>query len=442
MTAMSEARWRRRAERKRAPERELVVLVRVLLLFESSLYSAVTPVLPHYAHTLGASKPAVGVLAASYSAGLIPGSLLGGWIAARAGVRRTTILGLVLFAAAVAAFGFATSLVTLDLLRVVQGIACGGIWGGALTWVIAATPRERRGAVLGSVIGAAIFGTLVGPLLGILAVAAGTELVFALVGGISLALAIWVRAHAEPAPESSGERGAPARTAVTRRNLPGKLRSSPGLGLGAWLITLEAITIGATSALLPLRLSRLGASGIAIGATFVLASGLSTLLAPIVGRRTDRRGARVPIIVGLLCSAALIGLLPAPQSWPVLAALSVIALGGPLTACMIPAVSIMTVSAERAGIALLVATTTVNLAYATGETIGAPVAASLSQATSDTVPLLGLSGLMLLTLWPVIAARLDRSPPPPAPPAAPPPAPPVSAPSSPEPSPLPLLETR
>ena len=274
--------------------------------------------------------------------------------------------------------------------------------------------------MLGSVIGAAIFGTLIGPLLGILAVAAGTKLVFALVGGIAVALAIWVRAHAEPAPESSGERAAPARPAVTRRNLPGKLRSSPGLALGAWLITLEAITIGATSALLPLRLSRLGASGIAIGATFVLASGLATLLAPIVGRLTDRRGARVPIIVGLICAAALIGLLPAPQSWPVLAALSVIALGGPLTAFMIPAVSIMTVSAERAGIALLVATTTVNLAYATGETIGAPVAASLSQATSDTVPLLGLGGLMLLTLWPVIAARLDRSPPPPAPPSAPP----------------------
>ena len=70
-----------------------ITLVRVLLLFEASLYAAVTPVLPHYAQTLGASKPAVGLLAAAYSAGVIPGSLLGGWLAARVGVRRTTLVG-------------------------------------------------------------------------------------------------------------------------------------------------------------------------------------------------------------------------------------------------------------------------------------------------------------------------------------------------------------
>ena len=76
------------------PAHGTVVLVRVLLLFESAMYSAITPVLPHYAHVLGASKPAVGVLAGAYPAGIIPGSLIGALIATRAGVRRTTIVGL------------------------------------------------------------------------------------------------------------------------------------------------------------------------------------------------------------------------------------------------------------------------------------------------------------------------------------------------------------
>ena len=89
----------------------------MLLAFESSLYSAVTPVLPHYAHTLHASKPALGLLSAAYPAGLIPGSLLGGWIASRVGVRRTTLAGLIFFGVAVAAFGFATDLVALDAAR-------------------------------------------------------------------------------------------------------------------------------------------------------------------------------------------------------------------------------------------------------------------------------------------------------------------------------------
>ena len=90
--------------------------------------------------------------------------------------------------------------------------------------------------------------------------------------------------------------------------------------------------------------------------------------------------------------------------------MSVIALGGPLVAYMIPAVSMMTESAERAGVALVLATTLVNLAYAVGETIGAPVAAGLSQATSDAVPLLLVAAMMLVTLRLVLvnAARSRR----------------------------------
>jgi hypothetical protein len=51
-----------------------------------------------------------------------------------------------------------------------------------------------------------------------------------------------------------------------------------------------------------------------------------------------------------------------------------------------------------------------NLAWAFGEVIGAPTAANLSQATSDAVPLVALSAIMVLTLRPVIKARLARTP--------------------------------
>ena len=67
----------RPAARALDPERPTIVLVSVLLGFESVLYSVLTPVLPHYAHAFGASKPAIGVLAASYPAGMLPGALLG-----------------------------------------------------------------------------------------------------------------------------------------------------------------------------------------------------------------------------------------------------------------------------------------------------------------------------------------------------------------------------
>jgi len=399
--------WRSRraasATAARGPEQPIVMLVSVLLGFESAMYSAVTPVLPHYAHALHASKPAVGLLTASYPAGIVPGSLLGAWVAARAGVRRATLIGLLLFAVSIIGFGFGTNIVVLDALRFVQGAGCGFIWGGGLTWVIAVAPRERRGAVLGSVIAAAIFGTLMGPILGTLAVTLGTAPVFTVVGAAAVGLAAWTLRNPEPPPGwQAPTSGTPVRTLVrTRRIL-----------LGAWLILLEAATIGATSTLIPLRLARFGASGVFIGATFLVASLMSAHVSPPIGRLVDRRGAGLPLCAGLTMTAVLMALLPLPRSAAALAILAIIALGGPLTAYTIPAMSILTETSERVGVPLVMATMLLNLAWAFGEAIGAPAAANISQATSDAVPLLMLSAIMLLTLAPVVRARLGVAHPP------------------------------
>jgi predicted MFS family arabinose efflux permease len=391
MTALG-TRRRRSAPRALDPERRTVVLIRVLLGFESVLYSVLTPVLPHYAHTFGASKPAIGVLVAAYPAGMIPGSLLGWRIATRAGVRRTTVVGLLLFTGSIVAFGLGSDIVALDGLRFVQGIACGCVWGGGLAWVIAISPPERRGAMLGSVFASAIFGTLVGPVLGTLAVATGTGVVFACVGGISLALTAWTLQHPEP-PRAALGAGAPLRV----------LAKDPRIALGCWLIVLEAGTIGATGTLLPLRLSRFGASDVAIGVTFVFASLLALWVNPAVGRLVDRKGVLLPLSAGLAGMAVLLVLLPLPRSPLVLAALTVLTLGGPLTAFGLPAVSIMTDAIERIGAALAFGSMLFNLAWATGETIGAPAATSVARATSDAVPLAALAALMLATL---LAVRL------------------------------------
>jgi MFS family permease len=157
---------------------------------------------------------------------------------------------------------------------------------------------------------------------------------------------------------------------------------------------------------LPLRLSRFGASGIAIGVTFILASLLSTLLAPGIGRFTDRRGNALPLIVGLALTAVLLALLPLPETAFPLAVITVLALGGPTTACTTAAMSVMTDAVERIGAALAFGTMLLNLAWGIGETVGAPAAATLSHATNDAVPLLVLAAAMLLTLVPVMRVGL------------------------------------
>jgi hypothetical protein len=56
--------------------RGALVMIRGLVLFESSIYSAITPLLPHYERVFHVQKPAIGLLVAPYAAGTIPGSLL------------------------------------------------------------------------------------------------------------------------------------------------------------------------------------------------------------------------------------------------------------------------------------------------------------------------------------------------------------------------------
>jgi hypothetical protein len=233
----------------------------------------------------------------------------------------------------------------------------------------------------------------VGPVLGTLAVAIGTGVVFACVGGVSLGLTLWTLDHQEP-PRTALGGGAPVRA----------LLSSGRFMLGFWLVVLIACTIGATGTLLPLRLSRFGASGVEIGVTFVLASLVSTLLTPWAGRVVDRRGIVVPLVVGLATSALLIAVLPLPQTAVPLAVLTVVALGGPLVGAMMGAMSLMTDAIERIGAALAFGTMLLNLAWAVGETVGAPAAATLSRATSDTVPLVALAVVMLVTLVPALRA--------------------------------------
>jgi MFS family permease len=376
------------------PDRRTVGLIGVLLGFESVMYAVLTPVLALYARELGASKPAIGVLAGAYPAGMVPGSLLGGWIVTRAGVRRTTFVGLLLLTAATAPFGFASSIAVLGGLRFIQGVASGLIWSAGLAWVIAVAPSARRGEVLGSVLAASVFGILVGTMLGTLADAIGTKPVFVGVGVLAVGLTVWTLDFPEP-PRTSLGGAAPLRALISNRPFM----------LGLWCVVLTAGTIGATSALLPLRLSRFGATDVEVGVTFVLASLVSMLVTPWLGRLIDRRGIVLPLSVGLASTGVLVAALPLPHGALPLAVLTVLALGAPLVAAQMGAVSVMTDAVERIGAALVFGTMLFNLAYAIGEAVGAPAAGTLSRATSDTLPLVLLAAAMLLTIPPVVLAR-------------------------------------
>ncbi len=179
--------------------RRLMLLGSAVVFLDVLFYTAITPLLPQYADDLGLSKGSAGLLSAAYAAGTLVASLPSGYVAARIGPRRALVSGLLLLGLASLVFGFSNHVILLDAARFAQGVAGALAWAGALTWLILASPKDRRGSVIGSVLGVAVAGALVGPLIGALADSVGTKPVFSSVLVLTVALSLAALRIPEPA---------------------------------------------------------------------------------------------------------------------------------------------------------------------------------------------------------------------------------------------------
>ena len=366
--------------------RQLRLLVGSIVFLDTMFFAALTPLLPHYAERFDLSKAGAGLLAAAYPLGVLVGSIPSGFAAVRFGVKATTAGALILMAVTTVAFGFADTILLLDAARFAQGVASACAWTAGFAWLLAAASGVRRGALIGSTIGVAIVGALFGPVLGAVASATGTRAAFAAVGAAALALAGWTLATPAPAPSEGQSLGL----------LRSALREPRVLG-GFWLVLLPALLFGTLSVLAPLRLSELGLGAVAIGSVFLIAAAFEAVLAPVIGRASDRRGLRLLITTGLVASAVAAAALPWPNRALVLAAIVVVA-----AMCFgifwTPAMSLLTHAAERIGLDYALAFALVNLAWAPGQALGSAGGGALARATSDAVPYLLLCGACLLTL--------------------------------------------
>jgi MFS family permease len=377
--------------------RRLLAFVCVVVFVDTMFYSAITPLLPELSDRFDLSKSAAGVLAAAYAAGTLLGALPGGWLAARAGVRTTVLLGLGLLVAASVAFAFADSVNVLVAARFAQGVGGAASWAGALGWLIEVAPRERRGELIGTGLAAAVGGSLFGPVLGGAAEAISQETVFGGVGVLGLALMAW--ALRMPSPVQRGETGLRAliSSLADRR-----------VGAGMWLTALPGVLFSTMSVLAALRLDELGAGVTAIAAVFLLAAALEAIVAPLVGRLSDRRGRLVPSMLGVAGGGLSMLLLPWPQAAWVLGGLVILAAPA-IGSLYTPAMAMLSDGAEAFGVAHGFAFALVNLAWASGQTLGAAGSARLADLTGDRVPYLLLAGVCAVTLA-VLLGEYSRRP--------------------------------
>jgi MFS family permease len=370
--------------------RRLLALTCAVVLVDTIFFTALTPLLPHYAHALGMGKTGAGVLFAAYPAGCFLGAVPSGLAAGRFGAKPTVLIGVTAVALCILVFGLADAAWQLDTARFVQGIASAFSWTGALLWLVSETPLERRGSMIGAAFGAAAAGALGGPLVGGIASVAGIGATFVTLAALSLGVAVWA--------------------AVTPSRRPGELQPLAFLFrtmrdrdvlFAAWFTLLPGLLFGSLAVLAPLRLSELGVGAVAISGVFLAAAGLETVSNTYLGRVSDRRGAVVPLLWGLIASIGICVLLPWPDRRIALGIL-VIAAGPCFSAFFTPGMTLLTQLTERRGLSLAYAFTLVSLAWAPGEAVGAAGAGSLASATSDTVPYLLLAvacAVTLAALW-------------------------------------------
>jgi MFS family permease len=364
--------------------RRLALLVGAIVLVDTMFYAAITPLLPHLVDELDLGKKGAGVLAGAYAAGTLIGSLPGGWLAARAGVKATILLGIALMSVSGLAFAFGRSIALLDAARFLQGIGGACSWAGGMAWLAGEAPRERRGEVIGGVLGAAIFGVQLGPVVGALATAIGREAAFSSAVVFGMALGAW--AWTMPARPSSEVLTTPA-AALRQRSMLA----------GMWLTALPAMAFGVVDVLAPLRLDALGATSLALGATFFAAAGVEAIVSPTSGRAADRLGARPVACVGLAIGAIALAVVDLPgTAW--LLAVFVVLVCGLLGVLWVPAGLLLTRGAEQIGLDSAFAFAFFNLSWAGGFTVGAAGGGALAQGTADAVPYLLLAAAYAMSL--------------------------------------------
>ena len=258
-------------------------------------FGIVVPLLPLYAHRLGAGAASIGLLLAAYSGAQLVSAPLLGRLSDRVGRKPLLIASLAGTAVASLLTGCAGSLGLLLVARVLDGASGGSVAvaQAAATDIVGPEDRTRVFGLLGAAYGV---GFVIGPAIGGLAALGGPRVPFFVAAGIAgLNAIVAVRRLPETRPVT--------RPAARRERAPGSLRSVlPRIAVPAGVTVLLVASFSAFEATFALfGQRRLGFGLAAIGAVFAMVGVVAALVQgglvrPLAARIGDAGCLRVGLV--------------------------------------------------------------------------------------------------------------------------------------------------
>jgi len=375
---------------------------RVFPVLAISTFSAIlgvgiiSPLLPLYADSLGASAIGLGVIFAGFSVSRALFMPVVGRMSDRKGRKLFICTGLLAYAAMSLGYIWADTVAQLTLVRILHGGASAMIIPVAQAYIGDLSPEGEEGKWQGYFNASFFTGFGFGPLLGgLLTDAYSWEAAFYAMGslaGLAFLLALWRLPEVSPVRE---ERGPGDKPSFWRMRESGAMK-----GLVSYRFV-YAVGRGAFSCFLPLYgADKLGLSAGEIGIVISLHILLMSFSQAIGGRLADAVSRKALVVMGSLVSLAFLALVPFTDSlWQLLVLSAFGALGGTLA---LPAASAMTVAQGRTygmGAALGM----FNMAMSVGMTVGPLLGGVIADAWDiDTVFYcgagVGLGGTALF-LW-------------------------------------------
>jgi MFS family permease len=233
-------------------------LLLALGALDATGYSVIVPVAPAIADTTGAGPAIVGLLVASFPAGMVAGFAVAGWLVRRRGARMLLTGSLALVALGALGFVVGDSLAMYFPSRFLMGLGSGGIWIGVTFDTLERWPGQEY-LCMSRVFAAYSVGGLIGPALGVFGGIDGPFLAYLALLLLAVPLVLFV---GEPATRREF---APDRAALRTR----------GFWVASAAILFAVLALGVLEGVLPLhfaeRLSQAQIGGLYVGASLIVA---------------------------------------------------------------------------------------------------------------------------------------------------------------------------